>query len=201
MPAQNVLHMKFNTVLLAVLVTAFSATAFDLSAQVRSTRSSKKEEKEEKTFKERLWYGGGFSLGFASGAFSTGNVFGIGLSPMVGYKIAGPVSVGPRLEVQFLSVKVPGVKAQGFWNYETGIFARAKVYRGFFLHGEVGSEWEQQGDKSYRSYLNPYFGAGYNWGQGGGGSEIALLYNFRIANDIQTSQLPIDYRFAITWGF
>ncbi len=197
--------MRSYSLLFATFFMAFMAISLDSQAQIRTTRSTKsKKEEDKKSFKDRLWYGGGFTLGFNqfnSPVFGNGSLFGVGISPMVGYKIFGPISAGPRLELTFLSLKSAGQKAQGFWNYETGIFVRAKVYRGFFLHGEIGSEWEQQPDKSYIAYENPYFGAGYNWGGGGGGTEIAVLYNFRLANDINTTQQPIDYRFAITWKF
>ena len=39
-------------------------------------------------------------------------------------------------------------------------------------------------------------------GQGAGaGSEISLMYNFAVANDLETFQNPLEYRFNFTWNF
>lgn len=168
----------------------------------------KKEKNEKVPFKDKLWYGGSVSLGFSS--FNGQSNFGFGLAPMVGYKFFGPFSAGPRISVFMNSIKVAGYKSATLFNTEAGIFLRAKVFRGFFLQGELANEWVQQPyidnpntikkEKFTRS--NQYLGAGYNFGSGeGGGSEIGIYYNFAIANDLNSIEQPWDYRFGFTWNF
>ena len=62
-------------------------------------------EKEElsKDFVGRLWYGGGFNIGF--GGYNGFSSFNFGLSPMVGYKIVRPLSAGVRVAYDFNSLK------------------------------------------------------------------------------------------------
>jgi hypothetical protein len=180
----------------------------EVEAQTKK-KKKKEPEKEQKTFKQRLWYGGGFNLGFAG--FQGTSSFGIGVSPMVGYKILPFLSVGPRYSVFFTSLKYPGAKAVGLFDQELGGFVRAHVYRGFFIQGELSNEWAQEPFQQIgtvitkRTYQrgNQYLGIGYNFGrgEGGAGSELSLHYNFAIANDIYATEQPVDYRFGFTWRF
>jgi hypothetical protein len=188
-----------------ILFAGLLLSATGLSAQYRS--SKKEKEQEKSSFKSKLWYGVGANIGF--GAFNGNSSFGIGLAPMVGYKFFGPFSIGPRAAVFFTSQKFRGSKAIGLFDTELGVFLRAKVFRGFFVQGELSNSWEQEPALDANNNLikstfqrgNQYLGAGYNWGNGGGGTEISVLYNFALANDLFTSRQPIDYRFAVTWRF
>jgi hypothetical protein len=170
----------------------------------------KKREKEEKSLKKRLWYGGGVNIGFTG--YNGQSVFQLGVSPMVGYKIWGPISIGPRLSVDYGAYKQAGYKALSLFDFETGIFARTKIWGPIFAHVEGGNQWSQYPDGGYdpatlkptkktREIFNKYVGLGYNNGDGGAGYEILVLYNFALANDIQSSRLPIDYRIGFTWKF
>jgi hypothetical protein len=180
--------------------------------------SSKKEDKAEKekeaySFKEHLWYGAGVGLGFSS--FNSTSSFGIGLSPMVGYKILKSVSVGPRVSMFYTSQKYPGFKATNLIDTEVGVFTRVHVYNGFFLQGELSRSWDQEPIdidpvnrrliKQTTPRFNQYAGIGYNFsrGTGGPGQEISLMYNFRVANDTDPTnyEQPIQYRIAFTLGF
>lgn len=205
-------HFPRFTSLLLLLGCLFFA-AQNAQAQFRVTDSkskNKKGKKEAVPFKERLWYGGGINLGFSG--FNGSSAFGFGVSPMVGYKIYGPFSAGPRLSVFFTSQKVQGFKAVNLFNTEAGLFLRARVFRGFFLQGEVANQWIQEPfelrpDRTISKITfqrgAQYIGAGYNFanGEGGAGSEIGIFYNFAIANDVNAYQAPWDYRFAFTWNF
>ena len=202
--------MSFRMLRLVVAVLLLS-TLTGLSAQRSpyTKTASDKEKKESKTFKEKLWYGAGINLGFSG--FNGTSAFGVGLSPMVGYKIVDRVSVGPRLSMFYTAQKVPGYKAFNLLDSELGAFLRVHVFRGFFLQGEVAQGWDQnlyyndRGviEKQTTTRLNQYVGAGYSFGQGRGGfsQEVALMYNFTIANDIYTNQSPLEYRLAFTYGF
>jgi hypothetical protein len=180
-----------------------------LLLSVQPVAAQKKKEKRDDDFKSRLWYGGGFGLGFSSGpGFS---VFQFGLAPQVGYKIVEPLSVGPRVAFSFSSYKEQGFKSLGLFNVDAGLFVRFRVFRGLFLQAEGSNEWYQTPDggvsgnrltKESRNRFNKRIGAGWNWSGGsGGGTEIAILYNFTIAEDLNTFEQPWDYRFGFTWNF
>ena len=163
-------------------------------------------EKEPSPFFSRLWYGGGVSLGFSG--YNGASVFGFGISPMVGYKIYGPFSVGPRISLDYTSLKQQGYKALNVFNTEAGLFLRAKVFRGFFLQGEIAEQWGHNIYQDYNGlytepneFSNQYLGAGYNFGDGNVGSEIGIYYNVAAANDINSTQSIWQPRFGFTWKF
>lgn len=181
------------------------AATTDAQAQSRS-----KQKEDEQTFKSRLWYGLGFGLGL--NRFNNANVFGLGISPAVGYKIFEPLSIGPRLSPTFTSYKEGGFKAVGLWDVELGLFLRGRLYRGFFVQGEVSNQWREQPVgydfanrriiKAGAQRVNQYLGVGYNFGYGQPmGYEIGAFYNFTIANDINAFENPLQYRMNITWRF
>jgi hypothetical protein len=171
--------------------------------------AEEEESKPTTTFTDHLWYGGGVGLGLSSA--NGVNLFGISVSPMVGYKVNNWVSAGPRISTAFSSYKLPGYKPINLFNFEAGGFIRAHVYEGFFLQGEISNEWIQEpGEavgtkitKDTRSRFNQYLGAGYNFGrgQGGFGSEISIHYNFTVGRDINAYENPLNYRFGFTWRF
>jgi hypothetical protein len=174
------------------------------SQSLLAQRRKRAQEKDEKTFASRLWYGGNVGIGFNSGFGSS--IFQIGVAPMVGYKIVGPLSVGPRVAFTYASLKEAGFRATSLFNVDAGGFVRCRVFRGLFLQGELSNEWYQEplggGERISLQRFNQRIGAGWNFGQPGGvGSEIGVFYNFAIANDIDTYQNPIDYRFGFTWKF
>ncbi len=150
-----------------------------------------RDKKEPSEFATRLWYGGGIGLGFSSGNNVFGgsySVFQFGLAPMVGYKIVEPLSVGPRVSFTYSSFKQSGFKATSLFNVDAGIFVRYRVFQGLFLQAEGSNEWYQDvfigsTDKIKRTRFNKRLGLGWNFngGNGGGGSEIGILYNFTIA--------------------
>ncbi|MEZ4919668.1 MAG: hypothetical protein R2792_11260 [Saprospiraceae bacterium] len=162
----------------------------------------------EGDFKSNLWYGFGVGIGFSG--FNGSSQFGFGVSPMVGYKFLGPLSIGPRASVFYSATKVQGYQTLHTVDTELGAFLRGRVYRGFFLQGEVSTEWLQEPDDfsgnkiTKRTYQrgNQLIGAGYNFGSGGDwSSEISILYNVAAANDIYSNQNPWDYRFSFTYRF
>jgi hypothetical protein len=176
----------------------------------RNRERKKEKDEDEMQFKDRIWIGGSLNLGF--GAFNGQSTFSFGLAPMVGYKFGKVVSAGPRVSVLYTSLKQPGFKALSLFDIEAGAFVRAKVFRGFFIQGELANEWAQfpnellpnnRISKITRSRFNQYLGAGYNFGGGPGtaGSEIGVFYNFAVANDINTFEQPMEYRFGFTWNF
>ena len=167
-----------------------------------------KKKKGDSGFADRLWYGGGLSLGFSSGFGYS--LFGFGVSPMVGYKIVGPLSAGPRLSVFYTSQKYTGIQTFNLFDVELSLFARVKVYKGLFIQGEIGTISDQYVyedntglGKGSRTRPAQYVGLGYNFsnGAGGIGQEIAVMYDFYVGNDINAYENPWQYRIAFTYGF
>ncbi len=193
-----------------LLVTSVSAqsTALAFNTQGAGFSLPKKKKKSDSNLKEHLWYGGGLALGFYGG--SGYSEFDFGLSPMVGYKIIGPLSAGPRVSVLYSSLKFPGLKAYNLFDVELSLFARVRVFKGLFIQGEIGTVSDQyiyqdfQGyGKGKRTRPAQYIGLGYNFanGEGGPGQEIAVMYDFYVANDVNAYEQPWQYRIAFTFGF
>lgn len=155
----------------------------------------------------KLWYGGGVNIGF--GGYNGYTSFNFGISPMVGYKIVKGLSAGPRIAYDFNSLKQRGYASFGLHSFDVGAFVRYRVFRGLFLQGELSNQWYQDllyNGVNYEKFndqrVNQRIGAGWNFGDpGGAGSEISVLYNFKIANDIDTYLSPFEYRFGFTWRF
>ena len=192
------------------------ALLFIFQADAYGQRGGKKKSEVDKYFDEsggfahRLWYGGGFNLGFSGNNIES--IFQVGISPMVGYKITEEFSVGPRANISYLLYKgetftPDGVQTANLFDYGLGVFARYKVIRAIFIHLEYGFDNEARisgyngGDwvTDRRIRNNAYVGAGYSDGNGVWGYEISLLYN--VLQDENTLSLPLDFRFGITYNF
>lgn len=190
-------------------------TAFENEAFKPKKKKKKKKSDDEKpafNWKEKLWYGGNFNLQFNQ-AFGQSQ-FLIGVAPMVGYKIIGPLSVGPRIGLdyglqreQYTSTQVVNTNV---WNKTLGLFGRVRVWN-LFLHGEIDQFWQdfnlkdpKTGEKitGGSSFGNQFVGIGWNEGRERDfGFEATLLYDFRQGRDKTTTQLPIEYRIGFTYNF
>ena len=206
-------------ILLVFLLASVPAQA-QKSKNKRSSSSGISEYLEEKgNFTSHLWYGGNFNLGFSGNNILS--VFNLGISPMVGYKIIEPLSVGPRVSLQYTYYK--GYATDGLIHkvqpisYSLAAFTRFKFFRSIFAHLEY--EYENA-ELPYvdviTGYLfydlnqakivtervsrdNLYIGAGYNASNGGIGYEILLLYN--ALNRPDDLGLPFLIRFGITYKY
>ncbi len=163
----------------------------------------------ENAFAQRLWYGGGFNFGI-SGATGQ-SAFILGVAPMVGYKIGGPFSIGPRVAVNYthFRVRLPNnqVATANPVSWAAGVFGRAKVSRQLFGHVEyefaedafIGNVSIANGIDVWRRQTgNTYIGIGYNSGNTWG-SEILLLYNITPPPGELTP--PFNIRFGFTYRF
>ena len=195
----------------------------DAKPSTTTTRSSSTKKKktddyfdESGGFKHRLWYGGNFNLGLNSGQGSS--LFAIGITPMVGYKIIGGLSAGPRLGITYTSLKTLNsnnqISSVGLVDYSAGVFMRYKAFENFFAHAEYEylSQEFPGGDQYGRIFLgadgkpikirqsrqNKYLGIGYNSG-GIFGYEITGLYNFTVDNT--TIESPFSLRIGFTYKF
>ncbi|TNE60761.1 MAG: hypothetical protein EP344_06710 [Bacteroidetes bacterium] len=208
-------HFRLSIVSFLLLTGLTLCTSAHLIAQNRLQYSAPvagfnlPDKKDAPSFKDRLWYGGGVTLGFSGGAGYS--LFAFGVSPMVGYKIVGPLSAGPRLSLLYTSQKYPGVQTFNLFDVELSLFARVRVFRGLFIQGELGTLSDQyvyqdnlgQLGKDTRTRPAQYLGIGYNFsnGAGGVGQEIAVMYDFYVGNDINSYEQPWQYRLAFTYGF
>lgn len=193
---------------LVLLFFQVDLVAQQLNYQSLSNQYGLPEKGDGPSFKDRLWYGGGLTLGFSGG--SGYSLFAFGISPMVGYKVVGPLSVGPRLSILYTSQKYPGIKSFNLFDVELSLFARVKVYKGFFIQGELGTISDQYvyligNDLAKGTQTRPaqYVGLGYNFsnGNGGWGQELSIMYDFYIASDINAYEQPWQYRLSFTYGF
>lgn len=211
--------MKRFTKLSCLLVLAlliFGMNQAEAQRSKKRSRSSKNDEyfDESGNFAHKLWYGGGFNLQFFSNnAFGRGgNEFVIGISPMVGYKILPNVSIGPRVELSYLGGRydLGGgtiAKFNGL-SYGIGPFARFKPFEQIFAQVEfqyfsspvaVGLDGDRI--QTVRDTDENFFiGVGYNSSAGGLlGYEVMILYN--LLEDDNTTNLPIYFRFGLTYNF
>jgi len=100
-------------------------------------REREREPEAPTDFISRLWFGGGVNIGF--GGFNGYSSFNFGISPMVGYKIIGPLSAGPRVAYDFNSLKQRGYKSVTLNSFDFGAFVRCRVFRGLFVQGELSN--------------------------------------------------------------
>ncbi|MBK7429224.1 MAG: hypothetical protein IPI60_20450 [Saprospiraceae bacterium] len=167
--------------------------------------SPKKTIEEGSAFKDKLWYGGNFTLFFGSNNFESS--FAFGLAPMVGYKITPDFSIGPRVEViyNFYKTSITGpVEKFNLFSVGVGPFVRYKFFNVIFAQAEYQLEFVQRpvltinGDlvKSTFNNNNFFVGLGYN----AGGGEILVLYNL-LEPSGGTLNIPISFRFGFTYKF
>ncbi|HMQ49920.1 MAG TPA: hypothetical protein PKA00_20900 [Saprospiraceae bacterium] len=206
---KRLLQLSF-LIVITLLLTNTDALAQSRGKKKKSSETDKYFD-DSGNFASKLWYGGGFNLGFSGDNFES--LFQLGVSPMVGYKITDNFSIGPRGEVLFnfyrADVGAPEIAKGTFVNYGLGVFSRYKIFRTIFIHGEYGFQNEEiiidydfnenKFITGRRSRNNAFIGAGYNDGDGVWGYEIALLYNLN--QDANTLDLPFDFRFGITYNF
>ncbi|MBK8955861.1 MAG: hypothetical protein IPM34_09915 [Saprospiraceae bacterium] len=200
------LHFKNfpNLLISALLLFAITNSSF---AQSKRTKKPQID-----FWKEKVWFGGGFNLGFNSSIYNglQSNVFGIGVSPMAAYKFNKWLSAGPRVSIDFTTAKF----SDGFDTYRynsvdygMGLFGRIKFSENFFLHGEYSflnetyTTGEVNNDKlvtqrEWRDIL--LLGLGYS-----SGGEVAyeIYINYDFLEDPESFRVPIIYRAGITFKF
>lgn len=156
------------------------------------------------SFSDRVWWGGGFALGFSSYNQIT-NVQ-LGLSPMAGYKLTPAFSVGPRVSflASYFSARISNVERATKLapTYAAALFARHKLFRDLFAHGEYELENKAYVTPDISGLLvsrqtngNVLLGGGYN----AGGSEFVVLYN--VSQSRQFNVSPYVFRFGFTRNF
>ncbi len=208
----------FFTTLIAILIGGFS---LDADAQYRKKKKKKKKKKaqdeyfDDSGFVHKLWYGS--DAVFRFGGFNGSTELTYGLSPMVAYKLTDNLSAGPKVTfnnyiVNFANGTQDDIKFKSF-NYGAGIFARYKIFNSYFIHGEFEGISEEIIPDLSRIEIDPatneilterqwnnhyYLGAGYTSG-GTLAINIYLLWDF--SEEFNSSNIPINYRFGLTYKF
>jgi len=207
-PVQAGKQRMKNTTVWAVLLLLLFLPAAAWSQHPTAKKGDKKTDAPENNIWEQCWWGVGPNIGFSSvnGASS----FGLGVSGQLGYKFTPALSVGPRINFFYSSVKYSGFKNLNLFDTEAGAFLRGKVWRGIFLQGDLSNSWTQVPGEalpdrtiskiSYQRF-NQWIGGGWNTGNGQVGSEISYHYNLAVASDINAIEQPWELRFMITWRF
>lgn len=200
----------------------FMALPYGVDAQNGSrpkskSKSKKVEAKEARNddFKERLWYG--INIGNIGGSQG---YFGVGLSPIMAYKITPALSVGVMAKVDYSYFNLrnsnhPVIKKFETLDYGPTVFARFKASDRFFVQAEYENAFFQVPEivnrsitvennkvkinKISRAYA--YLGLGYIQGQGSTwGYNVSFFYNvIQDANDLQRP--PYDIRGGLTYNF
>ncbi|MCO5276349.1 MAG: hypothetical protein M9911_00015 [Saprospiraceae bacterium] len=203
------MYKRFFSIL--ILCSGFILLSFSTNAQnLKVNKGKKVTAKQKTTFKDRLWYGGSFVLNYYNQNYYS--AFTLGITPMVGYKVFGEFSVGPRLGLTFTNYRENiGSKVDKLALFETseGLFARYKFLKVVFAHAEFNFTQSQYPSNQLTptgglqkisiNSQNAYAGLGYNSGMGDFGSEIYILYNFLADDNIVTQ--PFEIRFGLTYKF
>lgn len=189
------------------LFSMFLLISFDAQSQSKRTKKP-----EVNFWKEKVWYGGGFNLGFNSSIYNglQTSVFGIGISPLAGYKFNSWFSAGPRLSIDYTTAKL----SDGFDTYSynsvdygTGLFGRIKFSQNFFMHveysflNETFTTGEINNDKlvTAREWRDIFLlGIGYS---SGGDVAYEIYINYDFLEDPESIRVPIIYRAGITFKF
>jgi hypothetical protein len=192
-----------------LLVTTVFAQRREADAR-EDLRYGSRQRSEPATEAGGIWYGASAQLGFAAG--NNQSSFRIGLAPMVGYKFNNFLSAGPRVSLVYNSYRNnnfnPDFKDNSF-SYSGGLFVRAKVFRGFFVHGEYSliSEKEIFFSSSTGFFSNritraiPFLGAGLSQGGGIGAGGFELLLLFRLTQRERLNDAPYEFRTGFNYNF
>ncbi len=162
----------------------------------------------------RVWFGAGAQLSFSG--FNGQSAFRAGLSPMAGYKITPSWSVGPRLEYQYFSQRflsnTGDILKLNFSSFGAGAFSRLKFLDQFFIHAEYQilstrdlnlNNWQFEGDRIIAPKTTQNFGfiggGLYSGGFGGLGTAVYILVD--VIEEVETTSLPIYFRFELNYNF
>lgn len=155
-----------------------------------------------------IWYGAGAQLGFQGG--NNQSFFQIGLSPIVGYKLNNFLSVGPRASINYNSFRFdPGFGApeqkNRFFTWSAGLFARARVFRGFFAHAEYSLVSDvdvfTDGSENRVTRALPFLGGGLSQGGGPGAAGFEILVLFRLTQPDRLNDSPFEFRTGFNYNF
>jgi len=158
---------------------------------------------EKPSFKDKVFFGGGFGLSFSS------NYDYFSLSPIIGYRVNQRLATGVNIIFRYTNYKyvTPNVSTN---DYGLSPFLRFQLYGPLFLHAEY-----EYLNYQYITYTGETFRQNYNSFLAGGGFFqpmgrnagffATILYNFSYRtpgpNDYYPYSSPLVIRAGITAGF
>jgi len=122
--------MKKYFALLGLLLAFFGSNAqvFDADTTRQEDQAAiQKEEESQRNFFDRFFVGGNVGAQF-------GQVTNVVLAPMVGYKLTDRLSLGTRIQYQYINAKIPTPFSTHVWG--GSLFSRYFVFDNFFTHVE-----------------------------------------------------------------
>jgi hypothetical protein len=158
---------------------------------------------DEASFKDRIFFGGGFGLSFSSYSDY------VSVSPMIGYKLTPKVATGLQVQYRYTKYKQYITKFSTS-DYGVSPFIRYNFYGPLFLHAEyeyLSYEYPVSTDKMARKAYNSFLaGGGFFQPLGrSAGFYIVALYNFsykdRAYGEISPYDSPLILRAGVTAGF
>lgn len=178
-----------------------------LSLLVLGLQTMSAQKSEKSSFKDKTWYGAHMALGF--GASSTQSAFTLGIAPMMGYRIMGPISIGPRANIlyrhlRFLDFSGNLIQKINIVDKGVGVFLRAEVYRQYFAQVELMYESTvnqiaNNGDQIKVNGANAYIGIGTNIGGRNPSIELMLTYDLNLQATLKSDL--INFRFGFTINY
>ncbi len=166
--------------------------------------------------KDKFWIGTGFG-----GLTISGSTFGVGLSPMLGYKVTDRFSVGARLPLDYYYTKLQDntgeVLVHQDMDWGIGGISRMKLFWNIFAHAEynqlfikdpiiANGFFQLDPDDPTKLWLEEYtrneFNVGLGYSNGGNGRlsyEVMLLYN--TLEDRSSPLIPFSFRAGVNYNF
>lgn len=171
--------------------------------QVAFAQWGEEEMSDEPSFKERIFFGGGFGLSFSSYYDY------VSVSPMVGYRLTPKVATGLQIQYRYSKYKqyVPKFSTN---DYGLSPFIRYNFYGPLFLHAEyeyLNYEYQVSSDNMARKAYNSFLaGGGFFQPLGrSAGFYIIALYNFSYKDpgygEFSPYDSPLVLRAGVTVGF
>lgn len=171
--------------------------------------SSIAQEEQGSSFKDKVFFGGGFGAGFGTYTY-------VNVAPIIGYRITPRLSSGVRLMYQYTTYDYYAgqdkIKFQGN-DYGAGLFARFLVKGPVFLQAEYEylnyEDIDYYDGSSFRSTFDSFM-AGGGISQPIGGKAflfMTAMYNFSYNNISSTNTYRVPYsspwvfRVGVTAGF
>jgi hypothetical protein len=158
---------------------------------------------EKPSFKDRMFFGGGFGLSFSS----TYDYFSV--SPIIGYRLTQKVATGLSIIYRYNNYKyvTPSVSTN---DYGVSPFIRYQFYGPLFLHAEyeyLNNQYITYSGEPIRKSFNSFMAGGglFQPISRHAGFFVSVLYNFSYINSTPTNYYPYSspwiLRAGITAGF
>lgn len=178
-----------------------------IKPKVESGRNKKDEYQDKPSLLSKLFVGGSGDLGFSSTSYfgQSYSVFNAGISPLLGYRIAKAVAVGPGLVYNYYSFN-----GNSFSEYGAKVFTQIIVYKMLLIHAEhvalssqnynVNSSGKIEKTERY-TVQSTLVGGGYRqMASDRFGFDLYLLFNVANSGNLSNNQPIIRAGFIYNLG-